>query len=505
MKNVGVNLVALNPGRYSLALGYLEANLKQAKQLAGQIDVHSIVVNLDDARVCGFDFTAFLHRITRNRPRILAFSVFLWNDHIVREAARLVARLFPEITIVLGGPQFGHYCSVWDGYPETAIIVIGEGESPLTEIVECVLQDEPFDRVEGIAFKQDGAWRISDGRAPQDLAQIASPILEGTLTYPDGDWLPSYSISRGCQYRCSYCRWGDGLGIRFFPMDRVEQELEILSRAPFERVWFTDCLFGADEERYVWLLQKLARWPGSPAFGFETRAELLTPRLIAAFSRVKLDFLAIGIQTLDPKVLANIDRRHNEQRVFDAIDRLLPAIRQKSRIHLDVILGLPGDSVEGVKRTIDTLHARYPEASFFAELLKVLPGTELWETATTHGWVRHGSTQLYDLVQTDSFTLGEVMELKMLGLGLGLLQHPRVRPHARRVSDGVAYSDLALAAGAYLSERGLGAQHEFEGRDWLSTRVAKRTRRMLREIAAVARGELRRKTSTAEPVEELIP
>lgn len=103
MKHVGVNLIALNPGRYSLALGYLEANLKRAPQLAGRIDVQSILVDPDERRQQSFDQTSFLERITRNRPDVLAFSVFLWNHDLVKETARLAARLFPEITIVLGG------------------------------------------------------------------------------------------------------------------------------------------------------------------------------------------------------------------------------------------------------------------------------------------------------------------------------------------------------------------------------------------------------------------
>ena len=505
MKHLSVNLVALNPGRYSLALGYLEANLKHAPQLAGRIDVRSIVVDTECRRPQPFDLTDFLEQITRNRPDVLAFSVFMWNHHVVKESARLAARLFPQMTIVLGGPEFGRTSSVWDEFPATSVIVMGEGETPLVALVECILRGESFEHVSGIALKRDGVWRTANGPSAQDLEQIASPILEGTLVYPEGDWLPSYAISRGCQYHCAYCSWGDGMGIRYFPMDRVERELAILSTKPFERIWLTDCLFGADEDRYLWLLDKLARWPGRPAFGFETRAELLTPKLIAGFRTVRLDFLAIGIQTLDRKVLTNVDRRHNEERVLESLDRLMPTIKEPHRVHLDVILGLPGDSVEGVRRTIDTLHARYPGASFYFELLKVLPGTKMWETADAHGWLSHGPSQTHDLVQNESFTLAEVVTLKRVGMGLDFLQRPHVRPHARKLLGDAPYSDLALAAGSYLAERGLGTHDSLDGHGWLSARLARRTQRALREIAASARQLPHGSESAREGSDELTP
>lgn len=482
MQPFGVNLVALNPAGYSLAVGYLEANLRLAPSLAGKVKTQSTLVDVEGLRVEDFDLTRFVERITCDRPRVLAFSVFMWNHHIVREATRLVAQLFPDITIVLGGPQFNRYATVWDEYPDSCVVVMGEGESPLIAIVERLVRGESLDGVQGVALKREGAWRMTPPVGPEDLDRIASPILEQTLVYPSGDWLPSYSISRGCRYQCAYCSWGDGRGIRFFPMDRVERELEILAATPYERFWFTDCLFGADEERYVWLLRRLAQWPRRPAFGFETRAELLSPQLIEGFRGVRIDFLAIGIQTLNGEVLSNVGRRHNQQRVFEALDRLMPTLPDPGRVNLDVILGLPGDSLEGVKQTIDTLHQRYPGASFYFELLKVLPGTKMWETASQHGWVSHGPEQTYDLVQNESFPLAEVVELKLLGQGLSFLQRPHVRPHARRLLGAAPYSELALAAGRYLSERGLRPNQRLDGSGWLSARLARNTRRALREI-----------------------
>jgi hypothetical protein len=64
-----------------------------------------------------------------------------------------------------------------------------------------------------------------------------------------------------------------------------------------------------------------------------------------------------------------------------------------------------------------------------------------------------------------------------------------VRPHARRILGTAAYSDLALAAGQYLNERGLRAHQRLDRADWLSLRLARHTRQALREIVAKATRE----------------
>jgi len=58
----------------------------------------------------------------------------------------------------------------------------------------------------------------------------------------------------------------------------------------------------------------------------------------------------VGLQSTNPEVLANIRHRHNEK-IFTRSIRLLQD--EGIPVHLQLIAGLPGDTLDGLKRSVD--------------------------------------------------------------------------------------------------------------------------------------------------------
>ena len=63
---------------------------------------------------------------------------------------------------------------------------------------------------------------------PPELNTLSSPYLDGTLDpaeYGGALW----ELARGCPFKCSYCYESKGeKKIQYFPMERIEKELELL-------------------------------------------------------------------------------------------------------------------------------------------------------------------------------------------------------------------------------------------------------------------------------------
>ena len=76
-------------------------------------------------------------------------------------------------------------------------------------------------------------------------------------------------------------------------------------------------------------------------------AEKLTDYLRAGFNRISL-----GVQSLDDEVLKTLGRLHDAKGATDAIEKIKHA--GFTNISADLITGVPGETVEGIKRDINT-------------------------------------------------------------------------------------------------------------------------------------------------------
>ena len=74
-------------------------------------------------------------------------------------------------------------------------------------------------------------------------------------------------------------------------------------------------------------------------------SEKLTEYLQAGFNRISL-----GVQSLDDEVLKTLGRLHDSKGAIDAIDKIREA--GFMNISADLITGVPGETVEGIKRDI---------------------------------------------------------------------------------------------------------------------------------------------------------
>lgn len=154
-------------------------------------------------------FEALLEDVREFRPDVLGFSVFATSIFPVRDVIEHIRPHFPEMKIILGGPQvrdeYAHHV-VWDGLADAA--VIGEGEGTVREILRLWQNQEPIIRpVLGAAVAVPTPERVLVGKD--------RPALEmDELPFPDFSEVPletyltkslPFSMSRGCIKRCTFC------------------------------------------------------------------------------------------------------------------------------------------------------------------------------------------------------------------------------------------------------------------------------------------------------------
>jgi anaerobic magnesium-protoporphyrin IX monomethyl ester cyclase len=97
-------------------------------------------------------------RIAASRPGIVASSsLATCNTYSVARTLETAKKIDPDILTITGGQHFTATAQAsLEAYPEIDIIVRGEGELTLTELVEKFRDNAPFQDVKGISYRSDG-------------------------------------------------------------------------------------------------------------------------------------------------------------------------------------------------------------------------------------------------------------------------------------------------------------------------------------------------------------
>lgn len=378
-------LATLN-ARYShaaLGLRYLHANL-------GALQARAEIVEF----VIGARLEAMAESILARHPVLLGLGVYIWN---VDETTRLVAmlrQLSPELRIVVGGPEVSHEV----------------GEQTLCQMADHVITGAAEGEFAALC-EQTLAWRAGTGTRP------LTHIIPGGRLQPEALTLP-YSLytdediahrnlyieaSRGCPYKCEFCL--SALDRTAVPFDRAQllAELEHLHRRGARNFRFVDRTFNLRTELSAAILQffldKNRAHPDAPCFAhFELVPDHLPDALrdlIVQFAPGSLQF-EIGIQTWNPMVQALISRRQNNERAQANLQWLRE--QTTAHLHVDLIVGLPGESLASFGAGFDRLVALRPH-EIQVGILKRLRGAPIARHSATHA-MRYNPHPPYNVLAT---------------------------------------------------------------------------------------------------------
>ncbi len=130
-------------------------------------------------------------------------------------------------------------------------------------------------------------------------------------------------------------------------------------------------------------LRTLAEGNPSRRFSYfgELRGEGITEETARLLREANFTEVEVGLQSVEPETMTKMDRKNN-LRAFERGVRAM--LGQGIRVKVDLIVGLPGDTVESVRRGLHYLHDNgFDEVQVFN--LAVLPGTAFRHEAASLG------------------------------------------------------------------------------------------------------------------------
>lgn len=379
-------LVGIN-SRYthtSFGLRYLFANLHE---LQSKAIIQEYVIKSDPATI--------VEKILAVHPKIVGIGVYIWNAADVHEVVEILHKVAPEVTIVLGGPEVSHkpFRINWQ---HADYIVQGEGEVTFYELCKALSEKTP---------------------PTQKILQATLPELK-TLQLPyryysDHDIGNRYiyvEASRGCPFECEFCLSAIDERVRGFDMNALLSEFETLWQKGARNFKFIDRTFNLNIKLANRLMDFFLAKEEPYTLHFEVIPDNFPERLkerIKQFPKGSLQ-LEIGIQTLNPEILANINRRMNLQKVQENIAFL--ENETNAHLHLDLIIGLPGECVESFTQNLNRLKTM-TNSEIQIGILKKLSGTTLDRHDKKYGMI-YSDTPPYEILQNDLISFAMLQKLK---------------------------------------------------------------------------------------------
>lgn len=224
-------------------------------------------------------------------------------------------------------------------------------------IADFVVREEIENIAPGIGRGTIPSGIVSAGFV-EDLDALPYPDWDGFDTRPfryqiitkRGTTLPMLG-SRGCPYTCNYCPYLVNSRFRARNPENVVAEIDYLVRKYGVRgVSFRDPNFTFDLERAAEFARLLLKRKLDVRWSMEARTDRLTPALLELLHRAGLRSVEVGVESSSGGTL-----RGNARKAV-ATEHQERIIRQCHRLGVRVIanytLGLPNDTLEGIRDTI---------------------------------------------------------------------------------------------------------------------------------------------------------
>jgi hypothetical protein len=190
-----------------------------------------------------------------------------------------------------------------------------------------------------------------------------------------------YETTRGCPYRCIYCRFGHrSEKVRSKSLCRVKDELKWLIEREFDCIHFADPVFDLEPVRAAHILTFLRDNNKRSSLFFYCSFYHLNEELARLFEETQCQ-IGVGIQSTNRTVLSTI-RRALAPDLFDDKRALLDTY--KINFYTDLIFGLPNDSLDSFYRSLnETINLKPSFMMLFP--LSLIKGTPLEKDALQFG------------------------------------------------------------------------------------------------------------------------
>ena len=339
-----------------------------------------------------------IDKLNKENPDIFCTSHYIWNhDHLSKQIERIRPHVPKNILFVAGGPSINVNIdkNFFQKHPSIDYAMYGAGEAGFADLIESLIEDKKLIKfnTSNIAwydieknkqivadFKYVPQTKISPYTHNASLfSSMVKQMLDKNLLV-----IVPYELTRGCPYKCTFCDWNSGLTNKTTRRKGTyEDEIDLFYDLGIKGIYLADANVGQYEED-IDMVAYLAKKNIEEGAEFRTDGNFSKLRkennlkiyhLLARGNLItdNAGFI-ISVQDTNEDVLINIDRPDVGWDVHVKIMKELREHYPKKPSQVQLIQGLPGQTVESWKQTLNTVASEATFLQIFvSELLSASP------------------------------------------------------------------------------------------------------------------------------------
>jgi len=240
------------------------------------------------------------------------------------------------------------------------------------------------------------------------------PLKSYNLSHGKSKPLTSVLTSYGCPAVCSFCV-SEKIAYRYRNPQNVIEELKAIRDLDVKEIFFRDPVFCANKKQGHHLMEMMIQ----NDFGFywvaDTRVNVLNEETARLMKKSGCHALHFGVESASARSLKKYNKGVN-------MDKIKTAFKICNYYGIETvgyfILGLPGETVDDVRRTIDLAIELDCDYASFNTPLPII-GTSLRDEAIQNRWIEDVHDDAYDgsflpLIETESLSKRDIVELQNL-------------------------------------------------------------------------------------------
>lgn len=361
-------------GKYTIASLRIAASLLDMDNVS--VEIIPIPIN-----ICDEHLLSEIDKINNSDFEVIGMSAYVWTWEKIRKISLGLNR--DKIKAVLvGGPEIQN--SIRSDWYGDELFSYGEGELFTREICKLLIEGANIQDIHQMqkianAEKKDDIYIIEkDGELYNSIPIYTFDNLKKLKIEDFCTDYCFYETTRGCPYKCGYC----GHKFRQIPVtfDKsiLENEIRFFGEVGLKRIFIVDPILGGTPKRGKEILSMFNKYAPNTKITSFLRPEYLDDEYLELLSRSSIEELRFGIQTINESV-PNWIRANNISKIL----KILPLLTSTGiPWRAELIVGLPGDDIYGLKRSIEfvikEVHPTYLHA-YHLSVLNMIMSTKIEE------------------------------------------------------------------------------------------------------------------------------
>ncbi len=363
--------------------------------LSGALLKHQFSCKVIDMAIQKASVSEVLNIIVQENPSVVGISANLFTGRSgIKLAQEIRTRFGNKPNIVFGGafPTSSPQKFLIEGRANA--VVLGEGEATLLEIMRNLKNGETgvFRDIPGIAYLEANEIKINPQRELEEKLD--------NLPFPAWGLFPRLNLyktrsrkfpvaplltSRGCPFSCVYCSKDVFKSVfrKRSPENVIEEIDYLVKEFNVRQIDIMDDNFSMDRNRAEKTLDYIIARNYDLAINLQlgVRADSVDESLLKKMRRAGVYKIAFGVESGDPGVLKTIKKQLDLEKVLKST---ILAKKAGLIVYGFFMFGLPGDTPESMKKTIDFALKMDPDIANFVITIP-FPGTPLYNLVKSKG------------------------------------------------------------------------------------------------------------------------